>query len=141
MHHGLYLLQRLDCVSPSSLSNHLIKHKLGFSSHFVNAVSSMPRIWHFRLGHPSLNKLVSLQDSLFVSFDTCTDICNICPMAKQKRLPFPFNNNFSYSPFDLIHVNIWGPYSMPTYDGFKYFLSVVDDATKCTWIYPLKAKT
>ena len=104
VHHGLYLLQRLDCVGP--LSNHLIKHKLGSSSHFANDVSSMPRIWHFRLGHPSLNKLVSLQDSLSISFDTCTDICNICPMAKQKRLSFPFNNNFFDSPFDLVHVDI-----------------------------------
>ena len=141
VHHGIYLLQRSDCVSPSSLSDHLTKHKLSSCSHFVNAVSSMPRIWHIRLGHPSLNKLVSLQDSLSVSFDTCTNICNICPMAKQKILPFPFNNNFSDSPFNLVHVNIWGPYSMPTHDDFKYFLSIVDDATKCTWIYPLKAKT
>ena len=108
---------------------------------FVNAVSSMPRIWHIRLGHPSLNKLVSLQNSLFVSFDTCTDICNICPMAKQKILPSPFNNNFSDSPFNLVHVDIWGPYSIPTHDGFKYFLSIVDDATRCTWIYLLRAKS
>lgn len=141
VHHGLYLLQRPDCVSPSSLSDHLIKNKLGSSSYFVNVVRSMPRIWYFRLGHPSLNKLVSLQDSLFVYFDTCTDICNICPMAKQKSLPFSFNNNFFDSPFDLFHVHIWGPYSMPTHDGFKYFLSIVDDATRCTWIYLLRAKS
>ena len=120
------MLQRSDFVSPSSLSNHLTKHKLSSCSHFVNAVSSMPRIWHIRLGHPSLNKLVSLQDSLFVSFGTCTHICNIFPMAKQKILPFPFNNNFSDSPFNLVHVDIWGPYSIPTHDGFKYFLSIVD---------------
>ena len=141
VHHGIYLLQRSDCVSPSSLSDHLTKHKLSSCSHFVNAVSSMPRIWHIRLGHPSLNKLVSLQDSLFVSFDTCTDICNICPMAKQKILPFPFNNIFFDSPFNLVHVDIWRPYSIPTLDGFKYFLSIVDDATRCTWIYLLRAKS
>ena len=35
VHHGLYLLQRSDYASPSSLSDHLIKHKLGSSSHFV----------------------------------------------------------------------------------------------------------
>ena len=88
-----------------------------------------------------MNKLLSLQDSLFVSFNSCDDVCNICPKAKQKRLPFPFNNNFSASTFDPVHVDIWGPYSIPNYEGFKYFLSIVDDATRCTWIYLLKAKS
>ena len=41
----------------------------------------------------------------------------------------------------LFHVDIWGPYSIPTHEGFKYFLSIVDDATRCTWIYLLKTKS
>ena len=50
-------------------------------------------------------------------------------MAKLKRLPFPFNNKISSCAFDLIHMNVWGPYSIPTLDGFKDFLTIVDDAT------------
>ena len=70
MHNGLYLLQRSDCVTPSSLTDHLTKHKFAHSFSFVNVVTSMPRIWHFGFGHPSMNMLVSLQDTLFVSFDS-----------------------------------------------------------------------
>lgn len=102
VHNVLYLLQRLDCISSSSLADHLLKHKSGHSFSSVNSVNSMSRVWHFRLGHPSMNKLLSLQDSLSVFFDSCNDVCNIYPKEKQKRLPFPFNNNFSTFAFDLV---------------------------------------
>jgi len=111
VHNGLYLLQRLDCINPSSLTNYFIKHKSTHpSSFFVNFVISLPKVWHFRLGHPLINKLRSLQDTLCVDFNSCTNVCHIYPLTKQKRLHFPFNNNFCTSPFDLVHVHIWGPY-------------------------------
>ena len=79
------------------------------------------------------------------SSQTCNNICcNVFPLAKQKRSPFPFNNNVCSNAFDFIHVNIWGPYSISTHEGFKYFLSIVDDATRSTWVFFLmksKSKT
>ena len=101
----------------------------------------MSILWHFRLGHPSFNKLSSLQDILTSFYSKCNDICTICPLAKQKRLPFPSNNNMSTKPFALIHVDVWGPYSVCTYDGFRFFLTIVDDATRSTWVYLMKAKS
>ena len=61
-------------------------------------------------------------------------------MAKKNCLPFPFNNNLSTFSFDLLHMDVWGPYSTPTLDGYKYFLTIVDDATRATWIYLMKSK-
>nr|XP_016488070.1 PREDICTED: uncharacterized protein LOC107808097 [Nicotiana tabacum] len=40
-----------------------------------------------------------------------------------------------------IHVDLWGPYKLPTTDGSKYFLTVVDDYTRFNWIYLLKLKS
>jgi len=37
--------------------------------------------------------------------------------------------------FKLLHVDIWGPYRVSTYDGYKLFLSIVDDYTRATWIF------
>ena len=34
-----------------------------------------------------------------------------------------------------------GPYSTPTLNGFKYLLTVVDDATRATWVYLMKSKS
>ena len=62
-------------------------------------------------------------------------------MAKLKRLTFPFHNKISSCAFDLVHMDVWGPYSTPTLNGFKYFLIVVDDATRVTWLFLMKSKS
>ena len=67
--------------------------------------------------------------------------CHICPLAKQKRLPFISNSHLSISPFNLIHLDIWCPFSVESIDGFKYFLTIVDGCTRVTWIYMLKNKS
>lgn len=65
----------------------------------------------------------------------------MCPLAKQKRLFFSSSNNMSVSAFDLLHLDIWGLFRVPTVDGYKYFLTIVDDCTKVTWVYLLKDKS
>lgn len=45
------------------------------------------------------------------------------------------------SSFDLIHVDVWGPSSDLSKAGFKYYLSVVDDFIRFTWIFPLVNKS
>ena len=47
----------------------------------------------------------------------------------------------SLSCFDLVHADIWGPYSTPTLSGSKYFLTLVDDCSRCTWVYLMKHKS
>ena len=42
--------------------------------------------------------------------------------------------------FELIHVDIWDPYSIPSFEGHRFFLTVVDDFSRFTWIYLLKTK-
>lgn len=58
--------------------------------------------------------------------------CLVCPLAKQHRLPFPTCSTKSKRPFDLVHIDVWGPYRVCTYNGFKYFLTLVDDCTRMT---------
>jgi transposase InsO family protein len=42
--------------------------------------------------------------------------------------------------FILIHYDVWGPIPTPTIDGFRYFLTIVDDHTRCTWVFLMKSK-
>ena len=60
---------------------------------------------------------------------------------KQKRLPFSISTHVSHKPFELMHSDLWGPFSTCTVEGFKYFLTLVDDFTRCTWVYLLKNKS
>ena len=42
---------------------------------------------------------------------------------------------------DLIHVDIWIPMSFPSASGHRYFLTIVDDHTRFTWIFFMKSKS
>lgn len=96
-------------------------------------------LWHQRLGHPS-NKVFQLFP--FVKNKSCnTDKCLICPLAKQTRSPFPLSFISSKVCFDLIHVDIWGGYKIASLSGAKYFLTIVDDFTRSTWVNLMKHKS
>lgn len=62
-----------------------------------------------RLGHvstPVLHKIPQLSDCVF---EECTN-CPFCPLAKQTYLPFNLSFSRATHIFDLIHVDLWGPY-------------------------------
>lgn len=69
------------------------------------------------------------------------DSCGVCPLAKHTRLPFPLSTTKTTTTFHLLHLDIWGPYHTPTFDGNKFFLTVVDDYSRVTWICLLKFKS
>jgi len=66
--------------------------------------------------------------------------CPICPLAKQSHTPFPSSSSCASELFSLIHVDIWGPYHMVNHDGSRYFLTIVDDYSRATWIFLMKSK-
>ena len=91
------------------------------------------QLWHSRLGHPStfiLNK-VPLVTPNSVTFDAC----DICHYFKQHRLAFPHSTFQSTCVFELIHLDVWGPYRQATHNNYSYFLTVVDDFSKATWVF------
>ena len=64
----------------------------------------------------------------------------MCHKAKQTRESFPISQHNANKLGDLIHLDVWGPYRVTSVEGFKYFLTIVDDFTRATWIYLLKSK-
>ncbi|XP_073017747.1 uncharacterized protein [Primulina eburnea] len=94
-------------------------------------------------GHASFPKLSILGKALDTNPINNNDIlnCEIFPLSRQRRLPFISNSSLSNSPFDLIHIDVWGPFNPLSVDGFKYFLTIVDDQSRYTWIYLLKSKS
>ncbi|KAL3326570.1 hypothetical protein AABB24_037309, partial [Solanum stoloniferum] len=66
--------------------------------------------------------------------------CMVCPLAKQCRLKFPSSVTHTTKMFQLVHLDVWGPYRDPTYDRKYYFLIVVDDFSRFTWISLLQTK-
>ncbi|CAL1404860.1 unnamed protein product [Linum trigynum] len=98
-------------------------------------------LWHLRLGHLSLPRLQTIQkQNSSITFPSSSH-CEICNLSKQKRLPFPRSNSVCKEPFDMIHVDIWGPVNVVSHDGFKYFMTVVDDHSRSTWLFLMSSKS
>ncbi|XP_075099178.1 uncharacterized protein LOC142176037 [Nicotiana tabacum] len=60
--------------------------------------------------------------------------------GKQSKLSFLISTTSSNKPFQLVHGNVWGPYRVPKHDGKRYFLILVDDFSRYTWIFLLNNK-
>lgn len=106
----------------------------------VAAATTNADIWHLRFGHtPSLKlDFLSQMDPHITSKNQSH--CPTCPIAKQKRLSFPISESLASCPFDLIHVDIWGKYNVSSYDGFNYFLTILDDFSRSLWVFMMKSK-
>lgn len=133
------LYQGLYCTSPSS-------HVAASNSHATvartsNLSTETPMLWHLRLGHASMRTLKLLRPHLDLKHFKNNVICTVCPQAKQTRLPFSSSTIKSSSPFQLLHLDVWGPYSHKTHNNCSYFLTIVDDFTRCTWIFLMKHKS
>ena len=99
----------------------------------------MSKIWHLRLGHSSdyVLKHIPLLKSLAKS---CNKDCPVCPIAKQCKLPFNDSNSYASTVFELLHLDVWGPYHMASTHGCKFFLTIVDDHSRATWVFLMSTK-
>jgi hypothetical protein len=98
-------------------------------------------IWHFRLGHLSQQRLASLHSKFpYVTADH-NGICDICHLARHRKLPYSSSFNKASQAYDVIHLDIWGPISIKSIHGHSYFLTAVDDYSRYTWIVLMKNKS
>lgn len=68
-------------------------------------------------------------------------VCETCHLAKHKRNPFFVSVSRANVVFELIHTDIWGPFHVCSMNGEFYFLTIVDDFSKFTWIHLMKQKS
>ena len=47
-------------------------------------------------------------------------------------------NNWAKFPFELVHTNVWGPCRTAFTLGFQYFVTFIDDYSRCTWLFLMK---
>ncbi|GKB25645.1 ribonuclease H-like domain-containing protein [Tanacetum coccineum] len=61
--------------------------------------------------------------------------------AKQTREHFPLSDHVSTELGELVHLDLWGTYKVTSREGFKFFLTIMDDFSRAVWVYLLKSKT
>ncbi|GJS98337.1 ribonuclease H-like domain-containing protein [Tanacetum coccineum] len=91
------------------------------------------QVWHCRLGHPADQVLDVLRHTLSFDNKNTELICDTYQRAKQTREPFPLSDHVSTELGELVHLDLWGPYKVTSREGFKYFLTIVDDFSRAVW--------
>jgi hypothetical protein len=114
--------------------------KAKFANNFQTPPITNTNLWHFRLGHLSGKRLNDLHVNFPFISKHVDENCDICHLAKQKKLSYSPSMNRALNFFDLVHMDIWGPYSQTSIHGHKYFLTIVDNFSRYTWVVLLKSK-
>ena len=68
-------------------------------------------------------------------------ICHACQQGKQTKNSFKSKDVVSTSrPFQLLHMDLFGPTQTLSLSGKRYTLVIVDDFTRFTWTFFLASK-
>lgn len=106
----------------------------------VQSNSSVEKVWHRRLGHPCTKVLSQVFHQLDLSMNK-VDFCASCQYGKSHRLPTSLSDFHANVPLDVVCSDVWGPAPVLSLEGYRYYVSFVDDHSRYTWIYPLRAKS
>lgn len=76
----------------------------------------------------------------FPSSDVLDFNCEVCQLSKHARNSYPISNNKSSFPFSIVYFDVWGLSPTTSLFDFHYFLTFVDDCSRCMWVYLMKTK-
>src|SRR6201995_368320 len=104
-------------------------------------------LWHRRLGHLSESGINTLLSSdavhgLELSNTVKLSQCEGCVYGKHSRQPFPTASlSRVTAPLELVHTDVCGPIKAASLGGSKYFVTFIDDHSRMTTVYPIRAKS
>jgi GAG-pre-integrase domain len=123
-----------------------------YLSHFefgeicLSVIASDSWLWHQRLGHVSMDSIKNL-----VSFELVgglptkkyelEGLCDACMQGKHKKLSFKVKEMVSTnSPLELLHLDLFGPITIPSISRKIFVLVIIDDYSHFTWVIFLSQK-
>ena len=104
---------------------------------YVASKSTM-HLWHCQLRHISPHMIKSMADQNLVTglkikqsheFD---HLCSGCAQGKPVHPPLPTSNSTKYDKDELLVMDLPGPMSVPTWDGYRYALVIVE--VRCQYL-------
>ena len=130
----------------SSTCNHSdsTENKTCISQCHTNTVKSImsANLFHQRFGHPSKHVLKCILSSLSLNCSvTMPNFYDACQYGKMHQLPFSSTGIKTKAPLELIHIDLWSPTPLPSSNGYRYYISFVDDYSRYCWIFPLTLKS
>nr|GEW16137.1 retrovirus-related Pol polyprotein from transposon TNT 1-94 [Tanacetum cinerariifolium] len=113
---------------------------------FLATIDEDSTLWHKRLGHANMRLIQSLSSKEFVrnlpkpKFDQ--HLCDACKIRKQAHTSHKAKNIVSkIRCLELLHMDLFCPSAVRSYEGNRYTLVIVDDYARYTWTRFLNVKT
>ena len=103
-------------------------------------------IWHKRMGHIHFGNLIKISKHQVVREmpevkKPKNSICEPCQHGKQTRVEFKTKEHSTTRPLELVHSDLCGPTRSKGLNGEEYFMLLIDDFTRMTWVCLLKKKS
>lgn len=115
--HGLY--------NTRAYSTEAIDSSLSSCNTFSLVTMEEIKLWHLWLGHLPFAQLQHI--ALITSVkDYYSIICQICPAIRESRNFFLVSDIKTICTFQLLHIDIWGPYKTKSLSGCTQLLTIVD---------------
>jgi GAG-pre-integrase domain len=123
-----------------------------YLSHFefgeicLSVITSDSWLWHQRLGYVSMDSIKKLESFALVrglptKRYVLERLCDACMQGKHKRSSFKvIEMVFTNSPLELLHLDLFGPITIPSISRKKFVLVIVDDYSRFTWVIFLVSK-
>jgi transposase InsO family protein len=138
--HGQFIGKGYDCgglfrLSLADFCNKSVNHICGT----INDNSS---VWHSRLCHVNFGLMLRLSSLNLIPDLTIVkgSKCHSCVQSKQPRKPHRAAEERNLAPLELIHSDLCEMNGVLTKGGKKYFMTLIDDATRFCYVYLLKTK-
>lgn len=104
-------------------------------------------LWHRRLEHLSFDHIIRLSKKKAVRDmpeikRPSNTICKSCQLGKETRTSFQSKDEISTRrPLQLVHMDLCGPARTKKPSGESYFMLIIDDFSRMTWVAFLKKKS
>ena len=69
------------------------------------------------------------------------NVCENCQHGKQTRVSFKTKEFSTTKPLELVHTDLCGPTKSKGLNGEQYFMLLIDDYTRMTWVCLLNGKS
>jgi len=114
------------------------------TTHITNSLEESAMLWHERLGHlnmASLKELDAMLDGMNLKEVSLHHICEGYVKGKHQITSFPKDRATRVSQLlEIVHTNVCKPMITTSHGAVRYFLTFIDDLSRKTNVYLLKAK-
>ncbi|GJY83497.1 retrovirus-related pol polyprotein from transposon TNT 1-94 [Tanacetum coccineum] len=120
--------------------------RLDDNKKFGNKVIAESELWHKRYGHLYVKGLQLLQSKDMVSglptIKSLEKTCEGCMVGKQAKQSFPTGKSKrAEGVLELFHADLCGPMRTESLVKSKYFMLLIDDFSRMSWVYFFKYKS